>query len=108
MGATWRRVRRSAARLICGGLGWLCWSCAHDQPPHSEVWVHHLIIKGNKALSAGDLRDKLATQPTGWWPFASKRWFDPAALDLDLKRIPAFYADRGYFDARVVSHQTNL
>lgn len=56
-------------------------------------------------MSAGDLRDALATQVTGWWPFAGKRWFDQAAFDLDLKRIAAFYADHGYFDARVVKHE---
>jgi outer membrane protein insertion porin family len=79
-------------------------SCAHDELS-TGIWVHDLQVKGVKALSAGDLEDKLATQKTGWWPFASKKWFDEAAFDLDLQRIKAYYADHGYFDARVMSHQ---
>ena len=78
--------------------------CAHDVLS-TGVWVHDLRIEGNHALSAGDITDVLATQKTGWWPFASKKWFDQAAFDLDLQRIKAFYADHGYFDARVVGHR---
>ncbi len=78
--------------------------CAHDDLS-TGVWVHDLRIEGNQAFSDGEIADKLATQKTGWWPFAGKQWFDPAAFDLDLKRVAAFYADHGYFDARVVDHQ---
>jgi translocation and assembly module TamA len=67
--------------------------------------VHRLAFEGNHALSNRTLRGKLATTATGWWPFAARQWFDAAALDLDLKRIPALYADNGYFDARIVDHQ---
>ena len=79
-------------------------SCAHDELS-TGVWVHDLTIKGTRALSTGDIKDKLATRKTGWWPFASRRWFDEAAFDLDLQRVKAFYADHGYFDARVTSHE---
>jgi translocation and assembly module TamA len=83
-------------------------ACAHDRySTGTGTWVHDLRIEGNHALSGADITDKLATQKTGWWPFASKKWFDQAAFDLDLKRVTAFYADRGYFDARVVSHAVN-
>ncbi|HVR62217.1 MAG TPA: POTRA domain-containing protein [Polyangia bacterium] len=78
--------------------------CAHDELG-TGVWVHALRIEGNRAFSDGAITDKLATQTTGWWPLASKKWFDSAAFDLDLKRVDAFYADHGYFDARVVDHQ---
>jgi translocation and assembly module TamA len=79
--------------------------CAHDGPQASGKWVKSVQIEGNDAFSDGDLRDRLATRKTGWWPLATRRWFDPAAMDLDLKRIPAFYADNGYFDARVLKHE---
>jgi outer membrane protein assembly factor BamA len=65
--------------------------------------VRSFRIEGNEALSDGEILDKLATQKTGWWPLASKKWFDQAAFDVDLRRIPAIYADHGYFDARVAS-----
>ncbi len=84
--------------LLLGG------ACAH-QDSAGGVWVHDLDIRGNDTFSDRTLRKKLATVQTGWWPLASKKWFDAAALDIDLKRIPAFYADHGYFDARVVRHE---
>ncbi len=68
------------------------------------AWVQDLTFKGNKVFSDRTLRGKLATERTGWWPLAARRWHDPAALDMDLQRIPAFYADQGYFDARVTDH----
>jgi translocation and assembly module TamA len=78
-------------------------SCAHDQLS-TGTWVHDLEINGAHEVSTGDLEDALATKKTGWWPFASKKWFDEAAFDLDLQRVTAFYADRGFFDARVIGH----
>jgi outer membrane protein assembly factor BamA len=80
-------------------------ACSHPPPGPGSRWVRSFRIEGNSAFSDGELADKLATQKTGWWPFAGKQWFDPAAFDLDLKRIPAFYADHGYFDAKVADHQ---
>jgi translocation and assembly module TamA len=85
-------------------LGVLAAACAHEGAEGRE-WVHDLRIEGTHALSPGDIKDVLATEKTGWWPFASKKWFDRAALDIDLERIPAFYADRGFFEARVVAHE---
>jgi outer membrane protein assembly factor BamA len=78
--------------------------CAHDQLG-TGVWVRSFRIEGTGALSESQIRDRLATQKTAWWPFAPKQWFDQAAFDLDLRRIPALYADHGYFDARVTRHQ---
>ncbi|MDB4983420.1 MAG: outer membrane protein assembly factor YaeT precursor, partial [Myxococcales bacterium] len=79
-------------------------ACAHDDLS-TGVWVHDLDIKGNDAFGDGDITTGLATQKTGWWPFASKKWFDAAAFDLDVARVKAFYADHGFFDARIVSHR---
>jgi outer membrane protein assembly factor BamA len=78
-------------------------SCAHDELS-TGTWVHDLEIRGAHEVAAGDVEDALATRKTGWWPFASRQWFDEAAFDLDLRRVTALYADRGFFDARVVSH----
>jgi translocation and assembly module TamA len=93
----WRAVLAAS----CGAAGTV--GCAHDTLG-TGVAVHDLEIEGNEALSDGEILDRLATQRPGWWPFAAKRWFDQAAFDLDLERIPSLYADRGYFDARVVRH----
>jgi outer membrane protein assembly complex protein YaeT len=93
-----------AAIMTVLATGMATVSCAHDDIG-TGVWVHELRIEGNHALSRGSIMDVLATQVTGWWPFARKQWFDQAAFDLDLRRIPAFYADHGYFDARVIKHE---
>ena len=37
-----------------------------------------------------------------------KAYFDRARFDADLKRIQAFYADRGYPDARVTGFDVKL
>ena len=92
---------RSLSKLLVPLVGLL--GCAHDAFS-TGVWVHDLRIEGNHELSARDIAAVLATQQTGWWPFGAKKWFDPAAFDLDLRRITALYADHGYFDARVTSH----
>jgi outer membrane protein assembly factor BamA len=78
-------------------------SCAHDELS-TGTWVHDVEIRGMDAISARDIKKSLATQKTGWWPFASKKWFDEAAFDMDLRRVTALYADRGFFDARVTNH----
>jgi outer membrane protein assembly factor BamA len=95
------RLALLAAAWIAGGA---C-GCAHRGTDElgTGVWVRSFRIEGNQALSDGDILGRLATQKTGWWPFAPKKWFDQAAFDVDLRRIPAIYADHGYFDARVTS-----
>jgi outer membrane protein assembly factor BamA len=82
-------------------------SCAHDELS-TGTWVHDVEIRGARSVPTGDIEDALATKQTGWWPFASKKWFDEAAFDLDLQRVTALYADRGFFDARVASHSVRL
>jgi len=64
--------------------------------------VHSLRFEGNKAVSDATLKSQLVTEATAWYPFAETKHLDIAALDQDMRRITAFYADRGYFDARVV------
>jgi translocation and assembly module TamA len=78
-------------------------SCAH-QDLGGALWVRQVRLAGNHAFRDRDVIDHLATQPTSWWPFAPKQLFDPAALDIDLERVVAFYAAQGYFDARVTDH----
>ncbi|HEY3354966.1 MAG TPA: BamA/TamA family outer membrane protein [Polyangia bacterium] len=93
-------MRRFGAILLLLGL---LPACAHE-PALGRKWVHGLDIRGNAHFSDGAIEEGLAIQQTGWWPFAAKHYFDLATLQLDLKRIQAFYNERGYFDARVLNH----
>src|SRR4029077_6919800 len=72
------------------------------------VKVHSLKFNGVKAVDAGRLRDALATKSSSWIPFSKKKYFDRSRFDADLKRIQAFYSDRGYPDARVTGFDVKL
>jgi outer membrane protein insertion porin family len=72
------------------------------------IQVHSLKFNGVKAVDVGRLRDALATKSTSRIPFSKKKYFDRSRFDADLKRIQAFYADRGYPDARVTGFDVKL
>ncbi len=67
--------------------------CAHHVDADSRIRVHSLVFVGLRHVNESDLRDKLATG----------KYFDPFALQLDLRRIELYYRAHGFFDARVVS-----
>src|SRR5438105_9659138 len=72
------------------------------------IKVHSLKFNGVKAVDAGRLRDALATRQSSKIPWGRKYFFDRSRFDADLKRIQAFYADRGYPDARVSGFDVKL
>lgn len=75
---------------------------------HGDVKVTSLTFKGNSAMPDSRLRAVLATQSSGWLPWSPKHYFDRAEFDRDLKRLAAFYADRGYPDARLTDVDVDL
>ncbi|HEV3139720.1 MAG TPA: BamA/TamA family outer membrane protein [Vicinamibacterales bacterium] len=72
------------------------------------IKVHRLAFKGVKAVDESRLKDALATRQSSRIPWGRKYFFDRTRFDADLKRIQAFYADRGYPDARVSGFDVNL
>jgi outer membrane protein assembly complex protein YaeT len=79
------------------------------------VTVHSLTFEGVKGVDVSRLKNALATRENakvpvvGWQlPWARKNYFDRGRFDADLKRIEAFYADRGYPDARVTDFDVKL
>ena len=94
------------SRVCLVGFVVLAAACAHE-PADGRPWVHSLTFRGNHTFSSGTLREQIATEKTGWWPFAAKKYFDRAGFDKDLDRIKAYYAQHGFFDARVVRHEVN-
>ena len=72
------------------------------------VKVHSLAFKGVKAIDESRLSSALATHQSSWIPWGRKYVFDRSRFDADLKRIQAFYADRGYPDARVTGFDVKL
>ena len=72
------------------------------------IKVKKLSFNGVKAVDESDLKKALATQTSSKLPWGKKRYFDRSRFDADLARLRAFYADRGFPDARVTSFDVKL
>jgi outer membrane protein assembly complex protein YaeT len=72
------------------------------------IQVHKLAFIGVKAIDELKLKSALATRESSKLPWGKKNYFDRSRFDADLKRIQAFYADRGYPDARVTGFDVKL
>jgi outer membrane protein insertion porin family len=72
------------------------------------VQVRGLEFEGNHAFPDGRLRDVVVTRVSGWLPWSRRHFFDQAVFEADLERLRAFYADRGYPDARVTAAAVEL
>ena len=79
------------------------------------VVVHSLTFTGVRGVDVTRLKGVLATRENtrvpvvGWeLPWSTKRPFTRDRFDADLKRIEAFYTDRGYPDARVTAFDVKL
>jgi outer membrane protein insertion porin family len=72
------------------------------------IVVKKLSLQGVTAIDQSRLKAVLATRTGSRLPWGQKRFFDRTKFELDLKRIEAFYADRGYPDARVTGFDVQL
>jgi outer membrane protein insertion porin family/translocation and assembly module TamA len=68
-----------------------------------SVRVRSLKFQGVSKVAESELRAVLATKQGSWIPFAKKPGFNRSEFTRDLQRIKAFYADRGYPDAKVTA-----
>jgi outer membrane protein assembly complex protein YaeT len=80
------------------------------------IAIHSVTINGTDAIAPSLLRAVLATREDPKLPLLNVRlpwtkqrnFFDRNRFDADLKRVEAYYADRGYPDARVTSFDVKL
>jgi outer membrane protein insertion porin family/translocation and assembly module TamA len=72
------------------------------------VKVSGFTFKGNQAVESTRLKQVLATHASSRLPWGQKHYFSREQFEADLKRIAAFYTDRGYPDARVTSFDVKL
>jgi outer membrane protein assembly complex protein YaeT len=96
--------RPFSSLVLAAPLALLLAACHQD----GDIQVKNISFEGVKAVDAGQLKRILATQESAWLPWGRKRFFDRGQFDRDLERIRAFYADRGYPDARVSSFDVRL
>ena len=105
-----QRLRRRS--IILGHTVVLLLACANlaNAQRDAQITVAGLHIRGVEAVDEPTLKAALVTK-------ASRRlfvWrrrphtFERSAFEADLKRIAAFYADRGYPDARVSNYDLSL
>ena len=74
----------------------------------SGVRVSSMQFNGVKAVKPAQLKSVLATGASSKLPWGEKRYFNREQFEADLKRIVAFYHDRGYPDARITSFDVKL
>ena len=79
-------------------------ACKED----TGVRVKSFKFNGNKAVTAAQLKSVLSTGASSKLPWGTKRYFSREQFEADLKRIVAFYTDRGFPDARVASFDAKL
>jgi outer membrane protein assembly complex protein YaeT len=93
------RARSAAVALTLVLIGGVAAGC-HEE---GEIKVASLKFEGVKQVNKTALANALKTKQGSrlWW--GRKRYFDRRDFDADLKRIEAFYHDRGFPDARVSS-----
>lgn len=94
-----------AAFLVLALVALAAAGCHEDQ---GSIEVVDLAFEGVSAVPASRLKKILATHESAVLPWGEKRYFSRARFDADLKRIEAFYADRGYPNARVVGTDIQL
>jgi outer membrane protein insertion porin family/translocation and assembly module TamA len=86
------------------GLAIAAVGCRED----GDIQISSLDFNGVEQVDKDALASALQTRKGSWLPWGRKRYFDRRAFDADLKRIQAFYADRGFPDARVTSFDVAL
>ena len=69
-----------------------------------KLHIDRIVIEGNKALTAGQIKDAMPTQERLYWifPFSTVQ---RQVFDDDVERILQLYDDHGYIQARVESHE---
>jgi outer membrane protein assembly complex protein YaeT len=72
------------------------------------ISVHSINFKGVKGVDESALKNALVTKPSSKFFWGAKHFFNRSQFDNDLKRIVAFYSDRGYPQARVSNFDIKL
>jgi outer membrane protein assembly complex protein YaeT len=95
-------------RLPIAAVALVALACTAACKETGTIKVHSLSFKGVKAVDESRLKDALATRQSSKIPWGKKYFFDRSRFDADLKRVQAFYADRGFPDARVSAFDVKL
>jgi len=92
-------MRRALLPVVLLALAASAGAC---KDPESVI-VGSLTFQGVTSVDTSALRAVLATRVSSRLPWGKKIGFERQRLDADVKRVEAFYADRGFPDARVTN-----
>ena len=69
-----------------------------------KLHIDRILIEGNSALTAGQIKDAMQTRERLYWifPFSTVQ---RKVFDEDVERILQLYGDHGFLQARVESHE---
>ena len=81
-----------------------CAACREE----GDIQISSLDFNGVEQVDKARSPARLQTKRGSRLPWGRKRFFDRRAFEADLKRIEAFYRDRGFPDARVTSFDVQL
>lgn len=96
--------RRSSAALLTLAAVLLGAGCREE----GDIKISSIRFNGVEQVDRDALAAALATREGSWLPWGRDEYFDRAAFEADLRRIEAFYRDRGFPDARVRSFDVRL
>src|SRR5436309_14374138 len=97
-------MRRGFSAFLVLALALVFGACNEE----GTIKVHSLKFQGVKAVDDSRLKTALATRESSKLPWGRKYYFDRTRFDADLKRVQAFYADRGFPDARVTGFDVKM
>src|SRR5438045_4391050 len=97
-------MRRALSAAAVVALALAVGACKEE----GTIKVHSLKFQGVKSIDVSRLKTALATRESSKLPWGRKNYFDRSRFDADLKRLQAFYADRGFPDARVTGFDVKL
>ena len=100
-----RPFPRALLFCVCVATVLLSAGCKQEE---GGVKVKSFQFEGLTAVKPGQLKSVLATGASSKLPWGEKRYFNRTEFEADLKRIVAFYHDRGFPDARVSSFDAKL
>ena len=83
-------------------------SSCKEEGNEQPLKVAALRFEGVEQVPVAELRAALTTKQGGRIPFSKKPGFKREELARDVKRVQAFYADRGYPDGKVTGVDVDL
>jgi translocation and assembly module TamA len=94
-------ARHAGALVLLGGWVLIAGGCAGERA-QGRPWVRDVRFVGVQSIDRKDLATKLAVERSGWLR-CRKKFLDPRAVEIDRRRIEAYYRAHGFFDAEVVA-----